>query len=307
MSTIKELLFSSLRKNSYYCKYESSGREIASRCPYCGGSNSDKTKRQFYIKVDKPPYLFHCFRCGVSGTIAKLVMDLPDIFLPVIKNVGLELLKYEEDDSEDNTVTIPQNNELCSDCQSYLESRLSGRMIEAIKDSVVCCKSLSSTDSNLSNFIGFKTVDDSTIVCRNKDKTSTFRYKNLKLSESKEFNYFVATVLDNHTSDYICVVGEGIFTTLSAADVIREMNTDVNIICISSLSKSRLYYTSKYVVPQLPYKFKETYVVVDKDDDYELQIQKMSKLQNDDSRYRIIIPTTSKDMNEQDEHFEIKI
>lgn len=308
MSSIRDLIYSSLKNNGYYCKYESNGREVASRCPYCGGSNSNKYKRQFYIKVDKPPYLFHCFRCGVSGTIAKLVMDFPDLFLPVIKNIGLELLKYEDETptEEQSIVTTIQDDDLCEDCKIYLESRLSTTTIDRIKDRIVCCKNLESVDSSLSNFIGFKTIDDSTIVARNKDSSSNFRYKNLKLSEKREFGYFVTSVIEDYRLDHICVIGEGIFTTLSALESIKNLYSSVNVIGIASLSKSRLYYTSKFVVNQLPVKFKEIYIVVDKDEDYENQIQKLSTLCKDDNRYRLVVPTRYKDMNESRYSFEIK-
>lgn len=312
---LKKLIINNLRKHGYNCKLESGGNEIASRCPYCGGSESNRNKRQFYIKADKPPYVFHCFKCGISGTISKLIMDFPEIFSDVITEFPSTVMKYDIDVEEYKKPIVSLDDsvrgDLCTSCYFYLVSRMPTAAISHIEDKLVCCKHLQKIDSDLKNFIGFISFDNSQIICRNKDKNSTVRYKNVKLSNERYFNYFVSTIyVDNKELDlqYNCVVGEGIFTVINSVYKIRYGygGFDKNYVAIASLSKSKLEYLIKYMLKDLPFEFVNIYIVLDKDKDIDEQIRKYSRLVEKDSRYKLVIPETSKDMADEKIGFRIK-
>ena len=58
------------------------GHELFVRCPYCGDSKNNKYKAHFSINIVR--YVYHCFRCGVSGKLSNaqmlsLIHELPNM------------------------------------------------------------------------------------------------------------------------------------------------------------------------------------------------------------------------------------
>lgn len=106
-----------------------SSKEIESVCPFCLGSPSNPRKRQFYINTIEPPYLYHCFRCGESGTLAKLIINFFDT-QQVDKSALLSIIGKQKS----NSLQITSNNFIDLATLNRLIEVLGNRRLKTVED-----------------------------------------------------------------------------------------------------------------------------------------------------------------------------
>jgi len=116
----KSIITKSLLSTLNNAVIASGGKEISARCPICGDSQSDKSKRSFYISIDEDkPLMFICFRanCQAKGIVT------PELLQSWGNNdidAGIALNKYNK-----QILALPQNRKLKDRETYYLNNIIS--------------------------------------------------------------------------------------------------------------------------------------------------------------------------------------
>jgi len=205
-------------------------KEIICKCPWCD-VNRVTSKNHLNISKDAP--IFHCFRasCEVSGRINKLIRkisghDISDNFIDKEKIKENKSFNFDlKNEQIKKDIILPKvNSHLFLNKKLYLKKRLKFANIDIdnIKGLVFDVNSFISSnnitiDETLfrikdflhSNFVGFLTENKSTLILRNIDKNSTFRFFKIKIQNSILLDYYKlnGNLKDSNT----VVLSEGIF------------------------------------------------------------------------------------------------
>lgn len=207
-------------------------KNIVAPCPWCE-YNTKKKHYHLYISTEAP--IFHCFHggCNISGTLPKLMKKLSgkDETDKFIDKDKLAEIKKKTDirRREVFTPTPISLPALKADQQFhykalYLKKRLkfSNVNLELIRGLVFDVNSfleinkVEMTDQLLrlrdylqSNFIGFMTEYNSTLILRNVDPKATFKHFKIKVGHSPLADYYRLPGSRRDSSHVI--LGEGVF------------------------------------------------------------------------------------------------
>lgn len=209
-------------------------KNIIARCPFCASHHTGKEHLHLYISTEIP--IFNCFQAGCPGrgNISKLIKhlqghDISDKFID--KDLLKESIKRVKVFSEDKLfeVKIPElKPEIFQNKLFYLKKRLkfanvdistiSGLVFDInsfleINEIPITENLFRLKDFLHSNFIGFVAKNQTTLILRNIDENSDFRYFKIKLQNSKFLDYY-EVVGFNPNSNQI-VLAEGIFDIMT--------------------------------------------------------------------------------------------
>jgi len=211
--------------------------QIICRCPWCE-FEQEKDHYHLWISLDAP--IFNCFHCADEaahkGIISKLIRklhgsDISDNFVDRDKIKEFIQTKVKLSNVVDKKVELsipPLQEELYSHKASYLRGRLkySDVDLNSIKGLIFDIQQfininpipITDTLERLqpflhSNFIGFLTENNSTLILRNIDPTSSFRYYKLKISDGLFLDYYKIKGFNPNSKNI--VLAEGIFDIFS--------------------------------------------------------------------------------------------
>ena len=212
-------------------------KQIICRCPWCE-FNEDKDHYHLYISLEAP--IFNCFHCpdaaGHKGIISKLVKklhgsDITDNYVDKNKIQDFVKTKVNLQTNINKKIDLyipPLRENLFSHKATYLRGRLkySDIQLESIKGLIfdvqdfINNNQIEITDQLVrlqpflqTNFLGFLTENNSTLILRNIDPTSSFRYYKLKINESPFLDYYKIQGLNLNSKNI--VLAEGIFDIFS--------------------------------------------------------------------------------------------
>lgn len=209
-------------------------KNIIAKCPYCASHHTDKEHLHLYISTEIP--IFHCFQAGCEGhgNISKLIKylqghDTSDKFID--KTLLKESVKRVKVFSEDKVVDIKLpdlNSSLFQNKLFYLKKRLKfanvdintifGLVFDIDKfleiNQVPIPENLFRIKDFLhNNFVGFLTKNQTTLILRNIDEGSDFRYYKIKLQNSKFLDYYQVPGFSPDSNQI--VLSEGIFNIMT--------------------------------------------------------------------------------------------
>ena len=200
-------------------------------CPYCEYPK-EKDHYHMYISIEAP--IFHCFHAGCEqkGNLRKLLRKIQghDISDAFVDKKALDQAKkrkqvFEDKEVEQHNLIIPKLNpdkNLMKDL--YLKKRLkfSNIFTSLIKGLIydinkfidinqipVGEKLFRIRDFLHSNFIGFLTEHNSTVIMRNTDDSQDFRFYKMIIQESNFLDYY--KLQGNAFNSNTIVLAEGIF------------------------------------------------------------------------------------------------
>lgn len=210
------------------------GNDIVCWCPHC---INKATKPHLYISKVVP--IFRCFRagCGYKGTVDKLIKDLTgfgqfekfvDKTLVEENNSFISTQKRQKE--EKVKYTLPDvNNDMFQAKVLFLKDRMKqpGLNVCNIPNLILDVKSffyinniqINNTkferffDYLCTNFVGFLTEFHSTLILRNIDTKSDFRYYKIKLFDTNFLDYYRIPGGDIRSNKV--VVSEGTFDVLA--------------------------------------------------------------------------------------------
>jgi len=209
-------------------------KNIIAKCPFCASHHIDKEHLHLYISTEIP--IFHCFQAGCSGhgNISKLIKhlqgyDTSDKFIDkTLLKESVKKVKVFSEDQPFNVQYPDLNISLFQNKMFYLKKRLKfanvdintiyGLVFDIDKfleiNNIPINENLFRLKDFLhSNFVGFVTKHKTTLILRNIDENSDFRYYKLKLQNSKFLDYYQVPGF-NPTSNQV-VLSEGIFNIMS--------------------------------------------------------------------------------------------
>jgi len=223
-------------------------------CPWCEYPE-DKDHYHMYISIEAP--IFHCFHasCEQKGNLRKLLRKIQghDISDTFIDKKALDEAKkrqkvFEDKEVENSDIFVPKIEQ-----DKFLEKNLYFRkrmkffnvFTSLVKGLIfdinkfidlnqipVGEKLFRIRDYLHSNFIGFLTDNNSTVIIRNIYYSHDFRFYKLKIQETNFLDYY--KLQGNDFNSNTIVLGEGIF------DIFGEHNFDT----INIKDKVKLYASS---------------------------------------------------------------
>jgi len=206
-------------------------KNIICPCPYCE-YGEDKSHYHMYISLEIP--IFHCFHanCEQSGGLKKFLMkleghDISDEFVDKEKlaEISKQRKIFKDQEVEQAKLILPQINKskfMLKDMyinQRLKFSRTSTSLIKGLIYDVDAFIQLNNipVDETLfrlrdylqSNFVGFLTENNSTVMFRNIDHSQTMKFFKLKIQKSNFLDYY--KLLGNNKNSKKIVLAEGIF------------------------------------------------------------------------------------------------
>lgn len=247
-------------------------KNIVGRCPFCADRHVGKDHKHLYISLEAP--IFNCFQagCPAKGTISKLIKklhgsDVTNRF--VDKELIKEISKKNSIFKPDTVRQIklpPLNTNLFQHKKLYIKQRLkfSNIDIDSIKGLIFDVdKFLEINDIAIdpslfrirdylhANFVGFLTENQTTVIFRNVDRASNFRFYKLKIQDSRFLDYYkLPGGLKNSNK---IILSEGVFDIFTTK-IFDLLNVDRNIRLYASaltakydsLIKSIVYHEQEY-------------------------------------------------------------
>jgi len=216
--------------------YKVTANNIICTCPWCEYGKKNRDHNHLYISLDKP--IFNCFKagCNMSGSLKKLVNQITgtQIYNTFIDDKELKKLhNYKKLNCKSSKIVLNKKFLIPPIFigeypikENYVRRRLQYASIDIRNihglifdvDKFILYNNLklllSKSDEKMlsflqNNFIGFITENHSTVVFRNTDLTSDFRYYKMALQKNDLLDYYKLT---HHISDSnLVVIGEGIF------------------------------------------------------------------------------------------------
>jgi hypothetical protein len=210
-------------------------KNIVAKCPFCSSHHvSGKEHLHLYISTEIP--IFNCFQAGCPGrgNISKLIKylqghDISDKFID--KELLKESIKRVKVFADDHIfeVKLPDLKlHVFPNKLFYLKKRLKFSNIDIttiyglvfdinafleINEIPINENLFRLKDFLHSNFIGFVTKHNSTLILRNIDETSDFRYFKVRLQNSKFLDYY--QIYGSLPESNQIVLSEGIFDIMT--------------------------------------------------------------------------------------------
>ncbi len=208
-----------------------SSKNIICPCPFCE-FGEDKNHYHMYISTEIP--IFHCFHanCERSGSLKKFLQkleghDISDEFVDKTKLAEISKQKKIFSDQEviQSNIILPQINSskfMLKDMYMKQRLKFSRTSINLIKglifdvntfiemnDIIVDETLFRLKDYLQSNFVGFLTENNSTVIFRNIDDSHSLRFYKLKIQQSNFLDYY--KLPGNNKNSKKIVLAEGIF------------------------------------------------------------------------------------------------
>lgn len=205
-------------------------KNIITPCPWCE-YGQDKDHYHMYISLEAP--IFHCFHAGCEkgGTLRKLLMriegsDVSDDFIDKEKlnEYKQKQIFKDRDLTEKQFIIPPLRVSAFPNKEFYLKKRLKFSNIypESIKGLIfdvdeffkineipIDSKLFRIKDYLHSNFVGFLTEHNTTVMFRNVDSSQSFSFFKQKLYETPFLDYYKLPGGDKNSNKI--VLAEGIF------------------------------------------------------------------------------------------------
>jgi hypothetical protein len=206
-------------------------KNIICPCPFCE-FGQDKSHYHLYIGIDIP--IFHCFHAGCekSGSLKKFLSkleghDISDTFIDKEKLAEATKQRkiFTDQEVTQNRIMFPQINSskfMLKDM--YIKKRLkfSRTPVNSLKglifdvDSFIKINKIPLDETLFrlkdylqSNFVGFLTEHQSTVMFRNIDHTQSMKFFKLKIQQNNFLDYY--KLPGNNKNSKKIVLAEGIF------------------------------------------------------------------------------------------------
>lgn len=215
---------------------KTTSKNIILPCPFCE-FNQEKDHYHLYISLEAP--IYHCFRASCpqqSGTLRKLLkkiegIDISDQFIDQEKLEEFKNKKtvFSDKDKEIKKIQLPQINvDMFPYKEMYLKKRLKFTNISSttIKGLIYDIHQFIDmnnipVDEKLfrlrkylhTNFIGFLTEYNTSVMFRNIDPNASMKFFKLKLSSGNFLDYY--KLPGNNINSNKIVLAEGIFDIYS--------------------------------------------------------------------------------------------
>ncbi len=251
---------------------EHSDEQIYVKCPFCAD-------RRHHLGINFNLFVFHCFRCNISGKLPKLfkLLNLPiigekDIIHKIIEKKFLEIKKDEKKKElhEKYKKYIRQgeiNNKIIGELIEFFQRKKINKefyrdLINLIKEK----KRLFGYDYFLKRFLFFS-VDN--IPVQGRDLKVIAKSKNfpryITYSKNRYFEIFDLENFKNKNLINVFVV-EGPFTALYWYLIFKNIKAE-NFYVISALGKSSILKAVKYIISKLKDSFEKIniFIILDTD------------------------------------------
>lgn len=248
-------------------------------CPYCGDHKDPRKRGHLYVSKNPRIPVFHCWFCGYSAPIPKLIKDLTgdnNLSESVISNAEIQE-NYKSVKKISAKKRFEEFKVPALDADSFAHKRLyvrkrtnNGIDIEKIPglifnfleffkinnlDIVGEDNVLKNYEVDLlqKNFVGFLSEHNTLVYCRNCDHTASFKFKKIEL-QSESFNLldYWALKYEDQTRDTVVLtegnfnaLGESITDSLKIKDRVR-IYASGNTFSFGSLLKSVCFDQSMY-------------------------------------------------------------
>ena len=244
-----------LKKNLEHVKIR--GKSIVTACPWCE-INKKRKHYHLYIYLDYPR--FKCFFAGcerkgdVSDLIKKIEGEdvLSSKFIDETKIKKRPRLEVSDKDEKIFKLKLPEIEENRFKLKSlYVKKRLgftkdlkdiNGLVLDFNEFVRINKLTLEESANRIkyylhSNFVGFLTSNNSTLVLRNVDQSQSFKYYKLKIQDSLLLDYY--KIKGGNINSTNVVLGEGIFDIMTEHifDTIKLRNN----ICLYAAALSSSY------------------------------------------------------------------
>lgn len=252
-------------------KYAAGNKELTVRCPYCGHTSSPY-KQHMYICVDGiKPYMYNCFKCNNKGLVNyEFFRDLGVYDADLIQEINLFNRSCKEDNSfvyrnkdvRDNyinymNISIPNNYKSKLD---YLNSRIGTSLSveEFMQQKIVfnfymfkphIIRALNCSDYQFNiiqrNYVGFLSVNNTTLILRNTMNDNNLRYIIVPLGDfSNMRKIYSIPQLVNPMERITAHIAEGQFDILS---IYNNLCNRANGIYMAS-SGNKFYSCIEYIL-----------------------------------------------------------
>lgn len=217
------------------CEPKITSNNIITRCPVCWDRHRKEGKdhKHLYISLEAP--IFNCFQsgCYTKGLVGKLIKyiegkDTSEKFVNKQEIKKYEKLKVSETRTKKEKIKLQfpdLKQNVFRNKEFYLKKRLKFQNINLHNiyglvfdirefldsNNIVGDMKLNKMKDFLhNNFIGFVTRNNSSIIFRNIDHTSKFRYYKYKLVNTNFMDYYCINNINRNDKNTI-VLSEGIF------------------------------------------------------------------------------------------------
>ena len=210
---------------------KTTSKNIICPCPWCEYGD-DKDHYHMYISLEVP--IFHCFHanCEQSGILKKFLSrleghDISDQFVDEskLKEMAKRREIFKDQEKIQSKIILPQVNSskfMLKDMYMKQRLKFSRTSITSIKGLIFDVDSFLQInqipiDETLfrlkdylhSNFVGFLTENNSTVMFRNIDHTHSMKFFKLKIQQSNFLDYY--KLPGNNKNSKKIVLAEGIF------------------------------------------------------------------------------------------------
>lgn len=219
--------------NEYLNPVQEKQRNIVCKCPFCEMNDHDKSHYHLWISTEVP--MFHCFHseCNESGSISKLLKkllgkDTSDKYVDKSKIKVKKSVKLGRIHDIIN-VQIPKIDiEAFPLKRMYVKKRikfaninialLKGLIFDVEKFVEINNLKLDDKQERMlpylqTNFVGFLSEYNQTVVFRNIDSTSDFRYYKISIQDDIYSDFY--KMYGNNPNSKDIVLAEGIFDILA--------------------------------------------------------------------------------------------
>lgn len=302
------------------------------RCPYCGDSRKRKNYGHLYISKNQP--VFRCNRCGFGSSVKKLLNDLcyQDIDIKDIVNDDYDIFENYYSISRQKYLVQPDKvleyENILESLEkninlhklNYLEERLKNHylydiklnkniiinVLDLFKRNYLLQKNLvqkygEQKTNNLinfldKNFIGFVCYKKNSIIFRNTDKNSNFRYFKIKLFNEIEDFFVIDDMLHSYKEIPKVIMGEGVFDVIlpylqkNNSGTNEYFNGDIYIASGKSYTEGLKFLATQKCIAQF-----DIYILSDSDVDmyhYDSIFKRIKKLVN---KMKIVLNLNNKD------------
>jgi len=249
-----------------------SAKNIIGKCPFCAEHHKGKDHNHLYISLEAP--IFNCFQAGCSarGRLTKLITrlhgsDVTDRFVDkeLLKEISQKNSVFKPDVTKQIKIP-PLNTNVFQNKMLYVKQRLKFANVDVhsikglifdidtfleINEVVIDPGLFRIRDYLHSNFVGFLTENQTTVMFRNIDMTSSFKFYKLKIQESRFLDYY--KLLGGSRQSNKVIISEGIFDIFTTK-IFDCLNTDKDVRLYASaltakydsLIRSIVYHEQEY-------------------------------------------------------------
>jgi len=232
-------------------------KNIIGRCPFCADQHKGKDHKHLYISLEAP--IFNCFQagCPAKGSLKKLITklhgsDVTDRFVDkeLLKEIAQRQSVFKQDVVQEIKIP-PLNPNMFQNKMLYIKQRLKFANVDIrsikglifdvdqfleINEVVITPGLFRIRDYLHSNFVGFLTENQTTVMFRNIDMTASFKFYKLKIQESRFLDYY--KLLGGSRQSNKVVISEGVFDIFTTR-IFDRLNNDKDVRLYASALSSK--------------------------------------------------------------------